>query len=192
MGARHIETTDINKILDYLDGKTSSLIDYINNHRDSQFLMIHKTMTHSDLPNKGKRNGNKETVEKDYLYYLSVNQMKNLEKTQTKPFETAKQSNIGVPSIFFASLGMEQLQRRQGVQTTQHQHLKVNDYASVYLVNDTMKYFSSDYTKKVLKKLNKSPNWINEDFNVNLLESSEFTPIDITHAIHGIGTSADV
>ncbi len=65
-----------------------------------------KYMTHSDLTNRGKRNGNKETIEKDFLYYLTVEEMHNIEKTQKKPFESAKQSNIGVPPMFFNTLGV--------------------------------------------------------------------------------------
>ena len=144
LSERYFEVTDVDKILEYLDDKSHSMSEYIKDHIDSQYLLIYKYMTHSDLPNKGKRNGSKETVEKDYLYYLSVAQMHKLEESQEKPFESAKQSNIGVPSNFFSAIGMDQLQRRSGAQTTQHEHLKVNDYADVYLVNDTMKYFSSD------------------------------------------------
>ena len=191
MAERYFEVTDVDKILEYLDDKSHCMSEYIKEHIDSEYLLIYKYMTHSDLPNKGKRNGNKENVEKNYLYYLSVSQMHKLEETQEKPFESAKQSNIGVPSVFFNAIGMEQLQRRSGAQVTQHEHLKVNDYADVYLVNDTMKYFSADYTRKVLDKLGKKPIWYDDDFNVNLLESADFTPIELSHAIHGIGTSKD-
>ena len=191
MAERYFEVTDVDKILEYFDDKSHSVSEYIKEHMNSEYLLIYKYMTHSDLPNRGKRNGSKETIDKDYLYYLSIPQMKKLEETQDKPFESAKQSNIGVPTNFFSSIGMEQLQRREGAQSTQHEHLKVNDYADVYLVNDMMKYFSADYTRKVLDKLDKKPTWYNEDFDVNLLDSSEFTPIQISHAIHGIGTSQD-
>lgn len=191
MAERYFEVTDIEKIIEYFDDKSHSMNEYIKDHADSEYLLIYKYMTHSDLPNRGKRNGSKETIEKDYLYYLSIPQMQKLEETQEKPFESAKQSNIGVPTNFFSAIGMEQLQRREGVQSTQHEHLKVNDYADVYLVNDMMTYFSADYTRKVLDKLEKKPAWYNEDINVSLLESSEFTPIQISHAIHGLGTSQD-
>ena len=149
-------------------------------------------MTHSDLPNKGKRNGNKESIEKDYLYYLTVEQMTLLEKTQDKPFESAKQSNIAVPTIFFSALGIEQLQRRSGPQKTEHKHIVINDYADVYLVNENMKFFTSYYTRNILDKLGKHPNWYNDDLDVKLDNNSDFTPIKVTHAIHGIGTSDDI
>lgn len=192
MAEHFFEVTDINKILDYLEDKSHSMGEYIKQHMNSQYLLIYKYMTHSDLPNKGKRNGFKETIEKDYLYYLSVSQMHKLEETQDKPFESAKQSNIGVPSSFFTTIEMPQLKRRIGAQTTQHEHLKVNDYADVFLVNDTMKYFSSDYTKKVFDKLGKKPSWYNDDFNVELSNESNFTPIEVSHAIHGLGTAKDI
>lgn len=191
MAEGYFEVTDIEKIIEYFDDKSHSMNEYIKDHADSEYLLIYKYMTHSDLPNRGKRNGTKETIEKDYLYYLSISQMQKLEETQEKPFESAKQSNIGVPTNFFSAIGMEQLQRRKGAQSTHHEHLKVNDYADVYLVNDMMTYFSADYTRKVLDKLEKKPAWYNEDINVSLLESSEFTPIQISHAIHGLGTSQD-
>lgn len=192
MAEHFFEVTNINKILDYLEDKSHSMGEYIKQHMNSQYLLIYKYMTHSDLPNKGKRNGFKETIEKDYLYYLSVSQMHKLEETQDKPFESAKQSNIGVPSSFFTTIEMPQLKRRIGAQTTQHEHLKVNDYADVFLVNDTMKYFSSDYTKKVFDKLGKKPSWYNDDFNVKLSNESNFTPIEVSHAIHGLGTAKDI
>lgn len=192
MADRSFEVTDVDKILEYLDDKSHIMSEYVKKHMNSRYLLIYKSMTHSDLPNKGKRNGFKENIEKDFLYYLSFSEMKKLEETQGKIFESAKQSNIGVPSDFFTTIGMKQLQRREGAQKTQHEHLKVNNYADVYLVNDTMKYFSSEYTKKVFDKLGKKPSWYNDDFNVSLTKDSDFTPIEISHAIHGLGTSADI
>lgn len=108
-----------------------------------------KSITHSDLLNSGKRNGPNESIDKNYLYYLSLSEMKEIEQVRKKEFENAKQSNIFVPSDFYEFIGMPQLQRREGAQTTQHEHPIVNNYADVYLVNDTLKYFDIDYTKKI-------------------------------------------
>ena len=105
-------------------------------------------------------------------------------------FETAKQSNIGLPTDFFAVLGMPQLQRRKGQQTTQHKHLLLNDYGNIYLVNDSLKYFSYHYTQQVFLKLNKRTKWSPEDQSFSIREG-ELTPIQISHAIHGVGTSND-
>lgn len=192
MAGKSFETTDTNLIMEYFEEKSPSMSEYIKDHIDSEYLLIYKYMTHSDLPNKGKRNGNKESIFKNYLYYLSIEEMMRLEESQETTFESAKQSNIGLPSNFYTSLGIEQLQRRIGAQKTQHNHIRINDYADVYLVNDTMKYFNGLYTKRVLDKLGKQPTWYNDDIDVNLLEDSDFTPIELSHAIHGIGTSADI
>ena len=192
MFGKSFETTDKNLIIEYFEEKSQTMCEYIKDHIDSEYLLIYKYMTHSDLPNKGKRNGNKESIFKNYLYYLSIEEMMKLEESQETTFESAKQSNIGLPANFYTSLGIEQLQRRVGAQKTQHTHIRVNDYADVYLVNDTMKYFNGIYTKRVLDKLGKKPTWYDDDIDVSLLEDSEFTPIELSHAIHGIGTSADI
>lgn len=181
---------DKEKIRSFLDGKSQFMNNYILEHYDSEFLLIYKYLSHSDLINKGKRNGNKETLDQNYLYYLSVDEMVDLEKQQNTCFESAKQSNIGLPTIFFNALGVPQLQRRKGPQTTQHNHISINDYANVYLVNDSVKYFNIEYTKKVFSKLGKHPNWENDDLHFDLNESG-ITPIKLTHAIHGIGTAED-
>lgn len=190
MAVTSFETIDKDVILNHLEGKSTFMLDYIKDHIDSEYLLIYKYITHSDLPNRGKRNGNRETIEKNFLYYLSVDEMRHLEETQEKPFESAKQSNIGISSNFFTVLGIEQLQRRSGQQSSHHEHIVINDYANVYLVNETMEYFTSQYTKKILDKFNKRPNWYNDDIDVKL-SSSGITPIKITHAIHGLGTSED-
>lgn len=190
MANKSVETFDKDSIIGYLETKSEFMSNYIKEHYDSEFLMIYKYMTHSDLVNKGKRNGNKETLEKNFLYYLSNEEMNQLEKEQEKPFESAKQSNIGVPTIFFSSLGIDQLERRQGQQSTTHNHIKINDYANVYLVNETLTYFNSYYTRKVLDKLNKRPNWYDLDYDVELRDG-DITDIQLTHAIHGLGTSDD-
>ena len=54
--------------------------------------------------------------------------------------------NSVLPSDFYEFIGMPQLQRREGAQTTQHEHPIVNNYADVYLVNDTLEYFDISYT----------------------------------------------
>lgn len=184
-----IETRDYKAIYDYIDHKSNYMKHHLEANKDSKFLLAYKYITHSDLPSRGKRNGMNETLEKDYLYYLSIEQMVKLEAKQNKPFESAKQSNITISSNIYKELGIQQLQRREGHQTTQHNHIVLNDYANVFLVNDTMKYFNQKYTKEVLNKLNKNPNWINE-CKIELT-NSDLTSIQVTHAIHGIGTAND-
>lgn len=187
----YIETIDRDKIILFIENKSSFMYNYITDHIDSEYYMVSKYISHSDLTNKGKRNGNQESIEKNFLYYLSDEEMRELEQKQENNFETAKQSNIGLPTDFYAALGMPQLQRRKGQQTTQHEHLRLNDYGHIYLVNDSLNYFSYDYTQQVFLKLNKHPKWSPEDQSL-LIKEGELTPIQVSHAIHGIGTSKDV
>jgi hypothetical protein len=150
--------------------------------------MIKKIITHSDLPNKGKRNG-KQSLEKNILYYLTHEEMEELEKEKNVEFESAKQSNIGLPSEFFSSLGINQIKRRKGPQKTNHEHIVLNNYADIYLVNDSVDLFKSDLTLKMLKKLNKIEL---TDHDMNFKTSlGDFTSITITHAVHGIGVKSD-
>lgn len=184
-------TDNVDNIISFMDSKSPFMHEYVKDHIKSRFLLIYKYLTHSDLTNRGKRNGNKEDVDRNFLYYLSVDEMKEIEQMQGIEFESAKQSNIGVPEIFYNALGIPQLQRRHGLQNSQHEHIIINNYANVYLVNDTMKYFAFDYTKRILNALGKHPIWENEDLNVNLRQG-DITPIQISHAIHGLGTSDDL
>ncbi len=190
MASRTPVIEEIGKIYDYLSNKSDSIAQLMKNEPDWEYMLILKSITHSDLLNSGKRNGPDESIEKNYLYYLSVSEMKEIEQVRKKEFEDAKQSNISVPNEFFDFIGMPQLQRREGAQTTQHVHPIVNDYADVYLVNDTLKYFDINYTKKVFDKLGKHPtSWNYDEYGIEL--SGKFTPIKLTHAIHGLGTSED-
>lgn len=190
MAARNPVIEEIDKIYEYLSSKTESITNLIKNEPDWQYMLIVKNISHSDLLNSGKRNGPIETLDKNYLYYLSIDEMKEIESVRKKNFENAKQSNIFVPMDFYAFLDMPHLERRSGAQSTQHIHPIVNNYADVYLVNDTLKYFDINYTQKVFSKLGKQPTtWNYDEYKIDLV--GNFTPIQLTHAIHGIGTSDD-
>ncbi len=192
MASRSIIADDIKKIKEYLNDKSESIIKYIEqNENNENYRLIVKRITHSDLINSGKRNGMKEGLDKNYLYYLSTEEMNEIEETRNKPFESAKQSNIFLPAEFYEFINVPELKRRSGAQTTQHEHPIINDYADVFLVNDTLKYFDINYTKQVFYKLGKEPNWKYDDLKVNLT-SGKFTNIHLTHAIHGIGTADDI
>lgn len=190
MAARNPVVEELDKIFEYLSSKSESVTNLIKNEPDWQYMLIVKSISHSDLLNSGKRNGPNETLDKNYLYYLSLDEMKEIESVRKKEFENAKQSNIFVPMDFYNFIDMPHLERRIGVQSTQHIHPRVNNYADVYLVNDTLKYFDIDYTQKVFNKLGKNPTtWNYEEYKIDLV--GNFTPIQLTHAIHGIGTSDD-
>ena len=141
MASRNPVIIEIEKIYDYLSSKSDSIANLMKSQPDWEYMLIVKSITHSDLLNSGKRNGPREPIDKNYLYYLSVSEMNEIEQVRKKEFENAKQSNIFVPSDFYNFIGMPQLQRRDGAQTTLHEHPIVNNYADVYLVNDTLKYF---------------------------------------------------
>lgn len=177
-------------ILNYIESRSYDMFEYVRSHPNTRFTLWYKNLTHSDLTNRGKRNGWKEGLEKNLLYYLSVQEMRKIEEASKKPFESAKQSNIGMSEGFYLDLGIPRLQRRDGPQTTQHEHLQLNDYADVYLVNDTVKYFTIEYTNKVIRRTGKSVKWGNDE-NVTL-SGSKFTPIQVTQAIHGLGTADDI
>ena len=190
MASRNPVVIEIDKIYDYLISKSESIAKLIKEEPDWQYMLIVKNISHSDLLNSGKRNGPQEDIDRNYLYYLSVKEMREIESVRHKKFETAKQSNIFMPKDFYNFIEMPKLERRKGIQSTQHEHPVVNDYADVYLVNDSMKYFDIDYTKKVFEKLDKHPiNWNYDKYKYTL--EGEFTSIHLTHAIHGIGTSDD-
>lgn len=178
-------------ILDTIESISTYMFNYLSTNKNNDFLMIYKNISHSDLTNSGKRNGSSEDLNKNILYYLSTEEMINIQNKDGKDFESAKQSNIFLPAEFYEFLGVPLLQRRVGFQESQHQHVKINDFAKVYLVNDTLKYFQGEYTRKVLEKLNKPQKWSEEKLNYNL-SKSDLTEIDLHYAIHGIGTKEDL
>ena len=184
MQRKKVIITEPDKIIEYLEGKSDSIVKMIQNNIACNYVLFQKYLSHSDLIAAGKRLGKDQSVEKNYLYYLTNEAMHEMEKHQE--MESAKQSNIGMASEFFDALNAPKLERRDGAQTTEHEHPSLNDYADVYLVNDTLKYFDINYTKLVFEKLNKEVNWNYEKYKVKLTDT-EFTPIQISYAIHGLG-----
>lgn len=186
-----IYVDDRTQIGSFVQSRSSSMYGYIEKST-SRFTLWSKTLLHSDLTNRGKRNGSKEGLEKNYLYYLSVDEMEKIQNQfPEKPFESAKQSNIGMPVQFYVDLGIPRLERRKGKQEKQHDHILVNDYADVMLVNDTLEYFTQAYTGKVLKRLSKYARLFCSKNDVCLNRESDFTDIQLTEAIHGLGTADD-
>lgn len=179
------------KILEYINGKSQSLTKVMKKDSEWNYLLIRKNISHSDLINSGKRNGKDESLDKNYLYYITTKEMEELEEQTGKQFESAKQSNIHLPSEFYEFLEIKELTRRKGPQKEKHKHPIISEYADVFLVNDSLKYFDIDFTKKIFEKLNKNPqNWKYEDYKLKLSDGN-FTSIQLSHAIHGIGTSDD-
>lgn len=182
---------DKEQVMSFVVSRSASMAEYMKNS-SARFTLWYKTLAHSDITNRGKRNGSKESLDKNYLYYLSVDEMEKLqEQFPDKPFESAKQSNIGLPVQFYEDLGVPRLERREGKQKTQHKHIVLNEYVDVMLVNDTIEYFNQDYTTRVLKRLNKYNRLFCSRNNVILDEEKPFTDIQLTQAIHGLGTAED-
>ena len=180
-------------ILDFLKTRSISLQKYMEKNPDSNFYMIEKHITHSDIITAGKRN-RKQGLDKNYLYYLSLEEMQEIEKNSKKKFEVAQQSNISVPDEFFTLLDIPKLTPREGMQKTIHEHILINKYVNkVYLVNDTLTYFNIEYTEKIFKKLRKNPeSWDCSKYQYESKEDNDFTEIELRHAIHGLGTKEDV
>lgn len=173
------KTEDIDKMLTIIE--SDFMRKYINEHRDSNYTLIYKYLTHSDIIAPGKRN-ERQGIEKNYLNYLSLEAMKEMERKNQK-FETAHQTCIAVSDTFCEKLGMPVGRGEQRY---------VEQYADVYLVNDTLEYFDINYTRKVFEKLDKIPNWKFEDYKLNLDNENEITKINLTYAAHGVGTARDI
>lgn len=177
-------------IKNYIEDKSDYIYNYVNSNQNSKYTLIRKFITHSDLPTFWKRTWQKQWIDKNFLYYLSVSEMEDIENREWKEFETAKQSNITVPPLFYEKLWIKQLERREWQQEEQHNHILVNDYANVYLVNDTLDYFSIEYTFNVFEKLDKDVKWNINDYKIDFLW--DLTEIELRHAIHWIWTKDDI
>lgn len=177
-----VDNTD--KIREYLQYKSDSISDYLKRNQNDDFLLLVKSISHSDLTSSGKRTKPEQPFSKNYLYYLTSEEMEEMDKKDKRPFVTAHQSNIGVPkNLIYDFLGVKDPDE------SGDEHFLLNNYCDVYLVNDTLKYFDIEYSFKVFEKLNKIPNWNKEDFKINLVD--DFTPIKLSIAAHGIGVSAN-
>ena len=172
------------KIIDVVEEISSKMADYINTAKDSSFVLLYKYINHSDLATFGKAT-KPNMLEKNYLYYLTVKEMQQIQDETETAFQTAHQSCISLSEEFYKQTG---LPNPRTVDT-----YPLNNYSSVYLVNENMEYFTSEYTQKVLKKLGKleSVNWNFEELDINLSKDDWKTPIQISCAVHGLGTGSD-
>jgi hypothetical protein len=158
--------------------------DYITKNQNDDFLLLVKPISHSDLTSSGKRTKQEQPFSKNYLYYMTADEMEKMDRIDSRPFVTAHQSNIGIPkNIIYDYLEVTDPDE------SGKEHFLINNYSDVYLVNDTLKYFDIDYSFKVFEKLNKVPNWNKENLKINLID--DFTPIKLSIAAHGIGVSAN-
>ncbi|WP_104712477.1 HNH endonuclease signature motif containing protein [Helicobacter cetorum] len=182
---------DFKEIQEIIMDKSQSLWDYMHKHKDSEYILYYKMLSHSDLPNFAKMK-NKDSLDKNLLYYLSTDEMQNIEQRENKKFEVAKQSNISLSKRFWKDLNMSD--PRDSVKDDSISK-DINDYAKVYLVNDTIQYFTSQYTLKIFKKLDKkfAPKKFNADtMDCKLDLNGVFTPLMLHQAVHGIGITEDI
>lgn len=184
---------DYDTILKIIEDKSESLTEHVKRANQSSFVLYYKYLTHSDLPTLGKAT-KVNSLEDNLLYYLNVREMIDVEERESRPFETAHQSNIGMQKEFWDDLGMKNPRETVGGNVSDK---IVNNFANVLLVNDTLKYFNHRYTFKVFEKLNKAikprseKEWTDEKLNL-FLNNEEFTRIELTQAVHGLGVSTDV
>ena len=173
------KTEDVEKMLTIIE--SDFMRRYINENKGSDYTLIYKYLTHSDIIAPGKRN-ERQGLEKNHLNYLSLEAMLEMERKGQK-FETAHQTCIAVSDTFCEKLGMPVGRGEQRY---------VEEYANVYLVNDTLEYFSIDYSKKVFEKLGKLPNWNFDDYKLKLDTENKVTKINLRYDAHGVGTARDV
>lgn len=184
---------DYDTILKIIEDKSESLTEHVKRANQSSFVLYYKYLTHSDLPTLGKAT-KVNSLEDNLLYYLNVREMIDVEERESRPFETAHQSNIGMQKEFWDDLGMKNPRETVGGNVSDK---IVNNFANVLLVNDSLKYFNHRYTFKVFEKLNKAikprseKEWTDEKLNL-FLNNEEFTRIELTQAVHGLGVSTDV
>lgn len=175
------------EILDFLDGISNDMIEYINNSSNN-FVLFYKYLTHSDLPTFGKATKSND-YESNYLYYLTAEEIESNEKIMGKPSLSAHQSNIGLSKKFYEMVDIPD------PRSASKKNYLIQDIeeSKVYLVNDSLKYFDSVHTKQLFEKLNKTPkNKKERDFDALKLNlSNKFTPLSLHVAVHGIGTKAD-
>ena len=192
------------KVYEFISTISQSCIKYMEDHKDYEYQLFSKYITHSDIITKGKRNES-EGYERNYLYYLTVEEMEEREKKQLPEdfLDNNRNANINTTSVAHQSCikvanevydfldipNVQKLKKEKGELAPKQ--ININDYANVYIVNDNLEYFSMDYTKKIFEKLNKNVPWDFNNYNFDLSDG-DFTSINITEAAHGFGTKENV
>ena len=174
------------KISEFIGQISSDMYEYISEATDSRFVMFYKYLTHSDLATFGKAT-RPNSHENNLLYYLKIEDMLKIEENTKKPFQTAHQSCIGLTETFYKKIGLPNPRSTPPY--------LINNYMSVKLVNSSVKYFSSEYTKKVFENLNKDVSkkkaWNFDEIDIKLNEG-RFTEIPLHIAVHGLGMAESV
>lgn len=158
------------QIIEELRVVSPATVRHILANPNADYALCYKYITHSDLTPGGKRTDAKQGFEKNLLYYLTVAEMQALGATPV-----AKQSNIGVPNFLYGELGISK---------------EKNPKVDFYLANDSVKYFTEHHTETVIENLGKKFSWKSGECRYDL-HQGDFTLMQMTHAAHGFGTSAD-
>lgn len=175
-----------NKIEDFIEKISVDMFDYVKASKNN-FVLLYKYLTHSDLATFGKAT-KKDSLVDNFLYYINEDNMKTVEQKTGKPFQTAHQSCIGLSKEFYKKIGIPN-PRDSDIYL-------INDYMEVYLVNSSLEYFNSKYTKMVFDKLckqiigRKIKSWDFSKLDLNL-NNTNFTPIQLHVAVHGLGMQMD-
>ncbi|ARQ98052.1 HNH endonuclease signature motif containing protein [Campylobacter lanienae] len=168
------------KILDFLDDVSPIMTKYIKENSYSKFYLFYKIINHSDIPTFAKAT-KQNSLERNLLYYLSIDEMYELENKRNAPFETAHQSNIGLSLKFYETLNLK---------NPRDNNYLLNDFKDVYLVNENIKYFKLEFTKRIFDKLNKNYNSYRKIKDIQL-SNNDFTAINLSVRVHGIGARND-
>lgn len=179
------------EIKDYLLKISLTAYNYVDNNKESEFILFYKVITHSDILTSCKAT-KKNSLEDNLLYYINSKEMAEIEKRLNKEFQTAHQSNIGLNNSFYKETGLPN-SREYTDKENNHQYL-INDFCDVFVINDCLKYFSTNYTKIVFDKLDKKydrKKWSEENYNFKYDINKGFTPIDLHIAVHGLGMTID-
>lgn len=175
---------DINKIREFLLTSNKEMYEYVCNSA-SKFVLFYKYLTHSDIATFGKAT-KPNSHEKNFLYYIKTEDMINVEKQTEVRFQTAHQSNIGLKQAFYDKVGLPNPRLVSPY--------LVNEYLNVFLVNSSVEYFKTEYTLGIFKKMERIPkenkSWAYDSIDIKL-NNGMFTPIELSCAVHGIGTDKD-
>lgn len=174
------------KIHEYLERVVPEMSEYMDLHRDSEYFMFYKYITHSDIISSGKAT-QPGCHYNNLLYYIDEKAMLDIEDKTEKPFQTAKQSNIGLKKEVYEKTGLPNPRDLKD-----HQYL-VNDYYNVYVSKENLKYFNSRYTTRIFDKLSKmysAASWSQDKLDL-IYSNDKFKKIDLHCAVHGLGMSID-
>ena len=116
---KKIIINDYEKIKEFLMGKSASMVEYLEQNPNKEYSLYTKYITHSDLISKGKRN-EKSGYDKNYLYYLTTEEM--IEREKQSPAE----SNEEV-------LGNDRISTISTNSTAHQSNIKVSTYVYKFL-----------------------------------------------------------